>query len=78
MPLPLSIAWEQPGPDAPPRPRAWPPPDGPTLGQLTYTKELITVVLLLLALPWLVSKLLTDPGQVFSGLGRRAAGRVAS
>jgi hypothetical protein len=64
------------------------PPDGqntgvapvrwPSLGQLTYTKEAITVLLLVLALPWLVSKLLTRPGDVLQGLGRRAAGRVSS
>ncbi|HUR85647.1 MAG TPA: hypothetical protein VMY78_09900 [Solirubrobacteraceae bacterium] len=55
-----------------------PPVRWPTLGQLTYTKEAITVLLLILALPWLVSKLLTRPGDVLTGLGRRAAGRVTS
>jgi hypothetical protein len=57
--------------------RGWPPADWPSLGQLSYTKELITVLLLLLALPWLVSKLLTRPGDVLSGLGRRQVGKAA-
>lgn len=60
-----------------PRPRSW-PPRWPSKDQLTYTKEAITVLLLLLALPWLVTKLLTNPGQVLAGLGQRQVGKAAS
>jgi hypothetical protein len=57
--------------EAPLRLRQFPPPQWPRQDQLTYAKELVTVLLLLLALPWLVVKLLTDPASVLSGLGRR-------
>lgn len=70
---------------------AWPPPFGgaaagpgyppralPRKETLTYTKELITTLLLVLALPWLAIKLLTDPGSILAGLGRRAAGKAAA
>lgn len=36
----------------------------PTRDQLTYTRELLTVILLLAAFPWLLGKLLTNPGSV--------------
>lgn len=36
----------------------------PRREQLTYTRELLTVVLLLVAFPWLLSRLLTNPGDV--------------
>lgn len=55
--------------------RTYPPAGWPSLGQLTYTKEIVTVLLLVLALPWLVGKLVTDPGSVLAGLGRRAANK---
>lgn len=46
----------------------WPPQGWPSLPQLTYTKELITVVLLLVALPWLLRKLTSNPGAVLGGV----------
>lgn len=46
----------------------WPPHGWPSLGQLTYTKELITVVLLIIALPWLLSRLTRNPGAVLGGV----------
>lgn len=59
-------------------PHGYPPRGWPSLGQLTWTREAATVLLLVLALPWLVSKLITRPGDVLSGLGARAAGKVVS
>lgn len=53
--------------------RVYPPASWPRKESLTYTKELITTMLLVLALPWLVIKLLTDPALLMSGLGRSAA-----
>jgi hypothetical protein len=53
----------------------YPPARWPSMSQLTYTKEAITVLLLVLALPWLLTKLATDPGAILSGLGRRAANK---
>jgi hypothetical protein len=75
---PLPTPWEGEkgtGPGAK-RP-GWPPADWPTHGQLIYAKELITVLLLMLALPWLVSKLVTNPGAVLSGLGQRQVTKAA-
>lgn len=43
----------------------------PSRDQLTYTRELLTVVLILAAFPWLISKLLTNPGAVLRGAGVR-------
>lgn len=57
-------------------PRRFPPAGWPNLAQLTYTKEAITVLLLLLALPWLVGRLLSDPGSVLAGIGRRQVAKV--
>lgn len=48
-------------------PRAWPSKD-----QLIYTREAITVLLMLLALPWLVWKLLTQPAAVLANRGQAA------
>jgi hypothetical protein len=50
----------------------YPPACLPSRSQLEYTRELIVVALLVLALPWLVTNLITDPGRVLTGLGRRA------
>jgi hypothetical protein len=61
-----------PGTDAPPRARSWPPPDWPSVAQLTYTKELITVVLLLLALPWILGHVARHPRQAGQALAGKA------
>lgn len=45
----------------------------PSHASLIYARDMITVALLALALPWLTYKLITDPGSVLSGLGARAA-----
>jgi hypothetical protein len=53
-------------------PTGWAPPGAmPSKDALTYWKEAITVLLLFLALPWLVYKLMTDPGRVLTGAGRK-------
>jgi hypothetical protein len=44
----------------------------PSHQQLSYWKEAITVLLLVLALPWLAFKLVTKPGSVLTGAGRKA------
>lgn len=62
-------------------PAAMSPPARPSLpshAQLVYAKELMTVVLLALAFPWVVTKLLTNPAQVLSGAGRKQIGKAAS
>ena len=41
----------------------------PSASQLDYTNKLITTTLLVLALPALLSLLLTKPGALFAGLG---------
>lgn len=41
----------------------------PSATQLDYANKLITTALLVLALPALVSLLLTKPGALFAGLG---------
>jgi hypothetical protein len=50
----------------------FPPPSWPTKAQIDYTQAAILLGLLILALPWLVSKLLSDPGVLLAGLGQRA------
>jgi hypothetical protein len=52
-------------------PVGYPPAGWPTLGQLVWTKELIVVLLLVLALPWLMRRLLTNPASVLSGVAKR-------
>lgn len=52
-------------------------PPWPTRGSLDYSQKIITVGLLLLALPWLTSKLLTNPGAVLTGLGQRQVSKAA-
>jgi hypothetical protein len=74
---PTPIPWDTPGGDSAPaagKQRHWPPVDWPTQAQLDYTQKLITVVLLVLALPWLVGKLVTRPGDVLAAAGRKHVG----
>lgn len=53
-------------------PTGWAPPGAmPSKDALTYWKEAVTVLLLFLALPWLAWKLVTDPGRVLTGAGRK-------
>jgi hypothetical protein len=61
-----------PATDGPSRARSWPPADWPSVAQLTYTKELITVVLLLLALPWILARLARHPRATGDRLAARA------
>lgn len=57
-------------------PAGWAPPAAmPSRAALTYWKEAITVLLLVLALPWLAYKLVTNPGSVLTGAGQRAVKR---
>ncbi|MFL5901248.1 MAG: hypothetical protein ACJ75S_08635 [Solirubrobacterales bacterium] len=49
----------------------FPPPGWPSKAQVDYAQAIIILVLLILASPWIVSKLLTNPGAVLSGMGRR-------
>lgn len=53
------------------RPAGYPPVGWPTLGQLVWTKELIVVLLLVLALPWLMRRLLTNPADILDGVAKR-------
>jgi hypothetical protein len=50
------------------RPRPW----LPHTQQLTYTKEFVTVLLLLLALPWVIKNLLVSPARLAKIVGGRA------
>jgi hypothetical protein len=50
----------------------FPPAGWPTKAQIDYAQAAILLGLLLLALPWVVSKLLSDPGLLLTGLGHRA------
>jgi hypothetical protein len=45
----------------------------PGRAAIGYWREAITLALLLLALPWLVLKLITDPARVLAGAGRKHA-----
>lgn len=50
----------------------WDPPAGwPRLAQLSYVKEAITALLLLLTLPYVVLKLVTRPRTIITDLGRK-------
>jgi hypothetical protein len=79
-PAPVSVDW----PPAPgPTPDWDRDSDGSTLlgritlpsqAQLDYTTKLITAALLLLALPALISALVTDPSRLLAGLSRRHVG----
>lgn len=51
-----------------------PSPYMPTKQHLTYTKELITVLLLLIALPWIITNLLRSPSALARALGGKVAG----
>lgn len=51
-----------------------PSPYLPTKQHLSYTKELITVLLLLIALPWIIRNLLTSPQTLARALGGKVAG----
>jgi hypothetical protein len=46
----------------------------PTKQQLTYTKEFITVLLLVIALPWILRNLITSPKTLARALGGKVAG----
>lgn len=50
---------------------SYPPRSWPSKEQLDYTQKAITCLLLILALPWLVYKLLTAPSQLIAGAGRQ-------
>jgi hypothetical protein len=70
---------DAPGASWPPRwstpgsgPDVYPPATWPTKGQIDYTRSLIVLGLLLLALPWIVLKLASSPGDVLGVLGRGA------
>jgi hypothetical protein len=52
--------------------RSWPPADWPSTAQLDYTQKLVTVVLLLLALPWVLGKFARSPRAA----GETMAGKV--
>lgn len=51
--------------------RSFPPKSWPTKEQLEYVIRAITAGLMLLALPWLAYKLVTNPGAIFAGAGRQ-------
>lgn len=50
----------------------WEPPVGwPPLGQVTYLKEAVTTLLLLLTLPYVLFRLVTRPSSLVEDLGRK-------
>lgn len=61
----------QPPPAAPDAPGGFPPATWPSKDQLEYLRTLVVVVFLLLALPWVATKLITDPAELLSGAGKR-------
>ena len=72
----LPLAAEQaagrgPGPG---REHPFPGPGWPPLEAIDYLSKLIVLGVLLLALPWLVGKLLTHPGKVPAELGEHLLG----
>lgn len=73
---PVQVAWEAPAPARAPG-LYWPPAWAPTKDQLTYTKEAATVLLLVLALPWLVLQLLRDPRGLIAMRGQKMAEKGA-
>ena len=60
------------GPTVPGRgPGGFPPPGWPSKEQIDYAQAGILLLLLVLALPWVVSTLITDPGGLVTGIARR-------
>lgn len=57
-----------------PAPMPFPGEHWPDLHAVEYTTKLIVLIVLLLALPWLISKLLTNPGEVMRHSGSIPAG----
>ncbi len=54
-----------------PQPAEWAPPQGwPSTTKVNYASGLIQLALLLLAVPWLLHRLLTDPFGLARGVGR--------
>lgn len=51
-----------------------PSPYLPTKQQIVYTKEFITILLLLIALPWFIRNLLVSPQKLARALGGKVAG----
>lgn len=58
--------------------REYPPPGWPTKAQLDYTQQAILLGLLVLALPWLVTKLVTRPSDVLASLGQSAVRKAGA
>jgi hypothetical protein len=58
--------------------RRFPPPGWPSSGELDYAKEIIVVLILLLALPYLVYTLLTRPSAVVGGAAKQVIVRRVS
>lgn len=55
----------------PPTSEGFPPANWPSKAQLEYVRTLVIVLLLLLAVPWLAAKIVTAPGELFAGAGKR-------
>lgn len=51
-----------------------PSPYLPTKQHLSYTKEFVTVLLLLIALPWVIRQLIISPQSLAKALGGKVAG----
>jgi hypothetical protein len=67
------------GPASHPGPGKHFPPHGwPSSGELDYARDLIVVVILFLALPYLVWMLLTRPSAVIGGTARQVIVRRVS
>lgn len=52
----------------------FPPAGWPSKDQLDYIQKAVTALVLVLALPWLVVKLLTQPEAVFAGAAKKHVG----
>jgi hypothetical protein len=50
----------------------YPPANWPSRDQLDYTIKAVTALILVLALPWVAFKLMTNPSAVLAGAGRTA------
>lgn len=51
-----------------------PSPYLPTKQHLTYTKDFVTVLLLLVALPWILRELIRAPGSLAKSVSTKVAG----
>jgi hypothetical protein len=61
------------GPGSPTRRRHWPPSGAPSIDQLDWTEKAVKVLLLVLALPFVLALMFTEPSRLFAGAARKQA-----